>query len=66
LYNRNKALDISNVKLVPKEDVGCVKSFGGTKCRIGGEGMNGAFTHRVKCAQCGYRVYRFPGHRYAH
>ena len=64
-YNRNKAIDLSNVQLLPKEDISAIKGFGGTKCRIGGAGLNGKLTHRLKCARCGYRVYRFPQCRWA-
>lgn len=64
-YNRNKAIDLSKVRLLPKEDISAIKGFGGTKCRIGGAGLNGKLTHRLKCARCGYRVYRFPHCRWA-
>lgn len=62
-YNRNKSIDVSNVVLVPKEDISGVKGFGGTRCTIGGRELDGKLTHKLKCARCGYRVYRFPGRR---
>ena len=62
-YNRNKAIDLSNVQLLPREEVSGIKGFGGTRCQIGGSCLDGRLTHKLKCARCGYRVYRFPHRR---